>query len=73
MDVLKITPRGYCHGVVEAIQPPLPWPNTFRPGPWREWWDLCQDDATPEQRTAAWELFADHPMFEVLTVEVREG
>lgn len=58
---------------VQALQPPLPWPNTLRPGPWREWWDLCQDEATPEQRAASWELFADHPLFEVLTVEVREG
>ncbi|MFO0825996.1 MAG: hypothetical protein U0792_23235 [Gemmataceae bacterium] len=58
---------------VEALQPPLPWPNSFRPGPWCEWWDLCQDEATPEQRAAAWELFDAHPLFEVLTVEVREG
>lgn len=49
---------------------PLPAPEIFRPALWREWWDLCQDEVTAEQRELAWALFADHPLFEVLPVEV---
>ncbi|MBA4187622.1 MAG: hypothetical protein C0467_06340 [Planctomycetaceae bacterium] len=57
---------------VEAIRPPLPWPTGFSSTQWREWWDLCQDEITPEQRAAAWDLFANHPLFEVLPMTVRE-
>lgn len=57
---------------VRGLNPPLPWPTEWRAAAWREWWDLCQDDVSPAQRAAAWELFADHPLFEVLTVEVRD-
>jgi hypothetical protein len=50
---------------------PLPCPTEYTAADqWREWWDLCQDDITPEQRTAVWNLFDDHPLFEVLAVEV---
>jgi hypothetical protein len=58
---------------VAALGPPLPWPMGFRPALWREWWDLCQDEVTPEQRLAAWELFEAHPLFEVLPIPVAEG
>jgi hypothetical protein len=57
---------------VEQLRPPLPWPTHFSPGHWREWWDLCQDELTPEQRHAAWEMFSTHPLFEVLPVEVAD-
>jgi hypothetical protein len=56
-----------------SLHPPLPWPAGFSPRQWREWWDLCQDEVTDGQRAAAWELFADHPLFEVLPAEVRDG
>lgn len=36
---------------------------------WLEWYDLCQDDATDEQRAGVWEL-CDQPLFEVLRLEV---
>jgi hypothetical protein len=55
---------------VAALAPPLPWPTTFQLAQWREWWDLCQDEATNDQRAAAWALFDDRPLFEVLRVEV---
>jgi hypothetical protein len=55
---------------IEMLTPPLPPPASFRLADWREWWDLCQDEATDEQRLAAWALFADQPLFEVLRVEV---
>jgi hypothetical protein len=57
----------------ERLRPPLPWPTGFSPRQWREWWDLCQEEVTDDQRGAVWELFADHPLFEVLPVEVRDG
>lgn len=55
---------------VRELDPPLPWPTDFQPAAWREWWDLCQDDISPARRAAAWELFADHPLFEVLPLEL---
>jgi hypothetical protein len=58
---------------IEGIAAPLPIPSTFRPELWREWWDLCQDDFTPDQRVAGWGIYADQPLFEVLRVEVNEG
>lgn len=45
--------------------------------PWHEdwivWWDLCQDEITDEQRSAAWDVFAAAPPFEVVEVEVDDG
>lgn len=58
--------------LIEQLGTPLPWPVNLRPELWREWWDLCQDEITVEQRVAAWELFADQPLFEVLKMEVHE-
>jgi hypothetical protein len=58
--------------MVEGLGAPLPCPVTFRPEQWREWWDLCQDEIAPDQRTAAWNLFEDQPLFEVLRVEVND-
>ncbi len=58
---------------IEQLGAPLPWPVNMRPELWREWWDLCQDEISPEQRAAAWDLFQDQPLFEVLRVEVNEG
>ncbi len=55
---------------VESLHPPLPWPISDRPALWREWWDLCHDEITSNQRAAAWDLFSDHLLFEVLTVDV---
>jgi hypothetical protein len=55
-----------------ALNLPLPWPPyTHASAEWREWWDLCQDEMTPEQRNAAWELF-EYPLFEVRSVEVND-
>jgi len=56
---------------IESLRPPLPWPTCFRPSLWREWWDLCQDEVTPGQRAAIWELFSNHPLFEVIRIDVR--
>jgi hypothetical protein len=55
---------------VDRINAPLPCPTTLRPELWREWWDLCQDELTDEQRLAAWKLFEDQPLFEALRVEI---
>jgi len=55
---------------IGRIDPPLPRPTYFDSGEWREWWDLCQDEITPDQRNAAWNLFSGHPVFEVLPMEV---
>ena len=57
---------------IEQLGTPLPWPVNFHPERWREWWDLCQDEISPNQRMAAWELFEDQPLFEVLRVDVHE-
>jgi hypothetical protein len=57
---------------IEQLNAPLPWPVNFHPERWREWWDLCQDEISPNQRMAAWELFEDQPLFEVLRVDVHE-
>jgi hypothetical protein len=38
---------------------------------WAEWYDLCQDDATDEQRAGVWEL-CDEPLFEAVRVEVSD-
>lgn len=55
---------------VALLRAPLPHPAYRHPEQWREWWDLCQDEITLSQRAAAWALFADHPLFEVVRVEV---
>ncbi|WP_439631238.1 hypothetical protein [Gemmata sp.] len=65
--------EGHFVEAVAALGPPLPWPMSLRPALWREWWDLCQDEVTPEQRDAAWELFVAHPLFEVLPIPVAEA
>ena len=57
---------------VAALSAPLPWPTGFRLDEWREWWDLCQDETTDDQRAAAWALFAGQPLFEVCRVEVTD-
>jgi|GEM_PF-6361769 len=49
----------------------LPLPGNNRRSEWLEWYDLCQDEATDEQRDRIWELY-DQPLFEVLRVEVRD-
>lgn len=49
--------------------PPLPLPAGDGPDDWREWFDLCQDEMTAEQRHVVWEL-CDAPLFEVIRVEV---
>lgn len=49
--------------------PPLPVPTGDGAAEWTEWFDLCQDEMTDEQRAAVWEL-CGQPLFEVLRVEV---
>jgi hypothetical protein len=51
-----------------ALDPPLPVPAHYH-HEWIEWYDVCQDEMTEEQREAVWEL-CDNPLFEVLRVEV---
>jgi hypothetical protein len=53
-----------------GVSLPLP-PYTHANAEWREWWDLCQDEMTPEQRNTAWELF-EYPLFEVRSVEMND-
>ena len=55
----------------EQLGLPLPLPTRNRRQEWVEWWDLCQDEVTDEQRAAVWEL-CDRPLFEVLRVEVSD-
>jgi len=62
--------EGNFWAAVAALSAPLPWPTGFRLAEWCEWWDLCQDETTDDQRAAAWALFADQPLFEVCRVEV---
>ncbi|MBY0456065.1 MAG: hypothetical protein K2V38_01875 [Gemmataceae bacterium] len=50
---------------------PLPIPTGDRRGDWVEWWDLCQDEVSDDQRQAVWDL-CDQPLFEVIRVEVRD-
>ncbi|VTR97462.1 unnamed protein product [Gemmata massiliana] len=57
---------------LEALDPPLPVPTGDRRRnwtDWAEWWDLCQDEASDEQREAVWKA-CDQPLFEVIRVEV---
>lgn len=51
-----------------ASAPPLPVPANDGAAEWREWFDLCQDEMTDDQRAALWELC--DPLFEVIRVEV---
>lgn len=55
-----------------ALDLPLPLPSGDRRRDWVEWWDLCQDDASDDQRAAVWRA-TDRPLFEVLGVEVGDG
>jgi hypothetical protein len=50
---------------------PLPTPTGDRHPEWVEWWDLCQDETTDEERAAVWGL-CDRPLFEVLRVGVSD-
>lgn len=79
--------RDFARDEVERLGLPLPLPARRRvpghalwwePNPareprreWVEWWDLCQDEATDEQRAALWAV-CDQPLFEVLRVEVSD-
>ncbi|MDY3555515.1 hypothetical protein R5W24_004658 [Gemmata sp. JC717] len=54
-----------------ALELPLPVPSGDRRRDWIEWWDLCQEDVSDEQRAAVWRA-CDQPMFEVLRVEVAD-
>ena len=53
------------------LRVPLPVPANQRRGEWVEWYDLCQDELSDDQRAAVWNL-CDHPLFEVLRVEVSD-
>jgi hypothetical protein len=55
--------------VLGRLKPPLPVPDSDRRTDWLEWFDLCQDEMSDEQRTAAWDA-CDQPLFEVIRVEV---
>ena len=48
----------------------LPIPTSDRRLEWIEWWDLCQDEGTDEQRAAVWQRC--NQFFEVLRVEVSD-
>ncbi len=50
---------------------PLPVPANELRGEWIEWYDLCQDELSDDQRAAVWNL-CDRPLFEVIRVEVSE-
>lgn len=50
---------------------PLPVPDSDRRADWLEWYDLCQDESSAEQRAAVWAA-CDRPLFEVLRVDVRD-
>ena len=50
---------------------PLPVPATDRRAEWLEWYDLCQDELSDDQRAAVWNL-CDRPLFEVRRVEVSD-
>ena len=66
-------PRAYfARDELTPLGLPLPLPAANRRSEWLEWYDLCQDDATDEQRARVWEL-CDQPLFEVLRVDVGEG
>lgn len=56
---------------LQALDLPLPLPPGDRRRDWLEWWDLCQDDISEEQRAEVWRL-SDQPLFESLRVEVGE-
>jgi hypothetical protein len=58
---------------LEALRLPLPLPEhiPYRQSEWIEWWDLCQDEVTDEQRAAVWQQ-CDRPLFEVIRVEVSD-
>jgi hypothetical protein len=62
---------GFVRNELTHLRLPLPLPAVNRRQEWVEWWDLCQDEATEEQRVAVWGL-CDRPLFEVLRVEVSD-
>jgi hypothetical protein len=65
-------PDAYFHREeLDTLRLPLPLPGRNRQAEWVEWWDLCQDEASDEQRTAVWSL-CDRPLFEVIRVEVSD-
>ncbi len=65
-------PDAYFHrDEFEQLALPLPLPTRNRRREWVEWWDLCQDETTDEQRAGVWEL-CDPPLFEVIRVEVSD-
>jgi hypothetical protein len=65
-------PDAYFHrDELDQLVLPLPLPTRNRRQDWVEWWDLCQDEATDEQRAAVWEL-CDQPLFEVIRAEVSD-
>ena len=57
---------------LDTLNLPLPIPSNDRRIDWLEWYDLCQDEATDEQRAAVWERCAP-PLFEVIRVEVTDA
>lgn len=61
----------FAHDQLTQLGLSLPLPTSSRREEWLEWYDLCQDEATDEQRDRIWEL-CDQPLFEVLRVEVRD-
>jgi hypothetical protein len=62
---------GFHRDEIEQLGLPLPLPTRNHRQEWVEWWDLCQDETTDEQRAGAWAL-CDQPLFEVLRVEVSD-
>lgn len=70
--VFLIEDPDFAHGDLERLGLPLPLPTRNRQSDWVEWWDLCQDEATDEQRAAVWNL-CDQPLFETLRVEVSDA
>ncbi|MCI0701768.1 MAG: hypothetical protein L0241_11850 [Planctomycetia bacterium] len=62
----------FYHHKFTRLALPLPLPASDRRLEWVEWWDLCQDEATEDQRAAVWEV-CDQPLFEVLRVEVSDA
>ncbi|MBY0460725.1 MAG: hypothetical protein K2V38_25685, partial [Gemmataceae bacterium] len=56
-----------------AFPLPVPPPDEDWHRDWAKWWDLCQDEISDEQRSAAWDVLRGMPPFEVVEVEVGDG
>lgn len=56
---------------LDASRPPLPVPTGDSTVEWVEWFDLCQDEMTDDQRAVVWDV-CDNPLLEVIRVEVRD-